>query len=72
MSTYVQAEKLFQIAVLLPSATFIGWLIGSWLDGRLHQHWLAIAGLIFGGIAGLVYVIRLALAAGKEAEREDR
>jgi len=72
MSTYVQAEKLFQIAVLLPCATFIGWLIGSWLDGRFHQRWISIVGLLVGGIAGLVYVIRLAIAASKEAGREDR
>ena len=26
----VHAEKLTQIAVLLPSAAFIGWLLGAW------------------------------------------
>ncbi len=33
----MQAEKLIQIAMMLPSAAFIGWLIGAWADGRLHQ-----------------------------------
>ena len=28
---------MVQIAILLPSSAFIGWLIGAWLDSRLHQ-----------------------------------
>ncbi len=73
----VQAEKLMQIAILLPSAAFIGWLAGAWLDSHLHQSWIGIAGIVFGGISGLVYVIRLAMAtmaetggAGKNEERD--
>jgi ATP synthase protein I len=58
----VQAEKLMQIAILLPSAAFIGWRAGAWADSRLHTHWLGIAGIVFGGISGLVYVIRLVMA----------
>jgi ATP synthase protein I len=57
-----QAEKLFQIAMILPSSAFIGWLAGAWADGFLHQHWMGIAGIVFGGVSGLVYVVRLALA----------
>ncbi len=63
----VQAEKLMQIAILLPSAAFIGWLGGAWLDSRLHQSWIGIAGCVFGGISGLVYVVRLALASGRDS-----
>jgi F0F1-type ATP synthase assembly protein I len=58
----VQAEKLMQIALLLPSSAFIGWLAGAWLDKHFHQSWIGIAGCVFGGISGLVYVVRLALA----------
>jgi ATP synthase protein I len=58
----VQAEKLFQIAMILPSSAFIGWLAGAWADGHLHQHWMGTAGILFGGISGLVYVVRMALA----------
>jgi hypothetical protein len=64
IETLVQAEKLMQIAILLPSAAFIGWLAGAWLDGKLHQEWIGIAGIVFGGISGLVYVVRLVLATG--------
>lgn len=61
----VQAESLMQIAFLLPSATLIGWGAGWWLGNRFHAPWVAIAGLVFGMIAGMVSVIRMALGAGK-------
>jgi hypothetical protein len=63
----VQAEKLMQIAILLPSSAFIGWLAGAWADNRFHQSWVGIAGCIFGGISGLVYVVRLALASARDS-----
>lgn len=68
----VQAEKMMQIAILLPSAAFIGWLIGSWLDRRFHQSWIGLAGIIFGGIAGMVHVIRMVLAAGPKDDGSDQ
>jgi membrane associated rhomboid family serine protease len=67
LATLMEAEKMMQIAILLPSAALIGWLIGAWADSRLHQHWIAVAGFLFGCISGLVYVIRLALSAGARA-----
>jgi hypothetical protein len=33
----------------------------------LHQSWIGLVGIVFGGISGLVYVIRLALATNKES-----
>jgi ATP synthase protein I len=70
LATLVQAEKMMQIALLLPSAAFVGWLIGAFLDSKLHTTWIAAAGIIFGGISGLVYVIRLVLSAGMDADRK--
>jgi hypothetical protein len=64
IETLVQAEKLMQIAILLPSAAFVGWLAGAWLDGKLHQTWISLAGIVFGGISGLVYVVRLVMTSG--------
>jgi|SRR5208282_648070 len=65
LGTLIEAEKLMQIAILLPSSAFIGWLLGAWADSRLHQHWIGIAGIVVGGVSGLVYVIRLAIATMK-------
>jgi F0F1-type ATP synthase assembly protein I len=70
LATLVQAEKLMQIAILLPSAAFIGWLLGAWLDKKLHQEWIGIAGIVFGGVSGLVYVIRLVMATGTDNKSE--
>ena len=70
IQTLVQAEKLTQIAVLLPSAAFIGWLAGAWLDSKLHQSWFGLAGIVFGGFSGLVYVVRLVIASGGDADSQ--
>jgi hypothetical protein len=68
---YVQAEKLMQVALVLPSAVVIGWLGGAWLGGRLHQHWMTIAGIIFGSVAGLFYLIQQAVAIEKNSLKDD-
>jgi hypothetical protein len=67
----VQAEKLMQIALLLPSSAFIGWLAGAWADRHFHQSWIGIAGCVFGGISGLVYVVRLVITTEKHSRIED-
>jgi hypothetical protein len=71
MSALVQAEKMMQIALVLPCAAFVGWLAGVGLDRWLHQSWIELVGIVFGGVSGLVYVIRLAMAAVGESAAED-
>ena len=70
LATLVQAEKMMQIALLLPCAAFVGWLMGVGLDRLLHTTWIGAAGIVFGGIAGLVYVIRLVLSEGSRPDGE--
>ncbi len=67
LSLYVQAEKMLQIAFVLPCALVIGWLLGAWADRWLHQSWITIAGVILGCVSGLVFVIRMAFSAEKDA-----
>jgi F0F1-type ATP synthase assembly protein I len=67
LASLIEAEKMMQIAFLLPAAAFVGWLAGAGLDKLLHQSWIAIFGILFGGVAGLVYVVRMAMAAGLKA-----
>jgi len=64
MGAWIQAEKMVQIALVLPCAAFIGWAIGVGLDHLFHQSWISIAGVIFGVIAGLVGVVRMAIGYG--------
>ena len=61
IGAWIQAEKMIQIAMVLPCAAFIGWLPGFWLDRHFHQTWMAIAGVVFGIVAGLVAAIRMAI-----------
>jgi F0F1-type ATP synthase assembly protein I len=71
LQALVEAEKLTQIAITLPAAALVGWLAGAGLDSWLHQSWISVTGVLLGGIAGLIYVVRLAQATGKTVERED-
>jgi len=67
LSLYVQAEKMLQIAFVLPCALVIGWVLGAWADKWLHQSWITIGGVILGSVSGLVFVIRMAFAAEKNS-----
>jgi F0F1-type ATP synthase assembly protein I len=67
VKSLADAEKLMQIAILLPASAFVGWLAGAWLDSRFHQTWIALLGILFGGISGLVYVVRLVMSTGPRA-----
>jgi ATP synthase protein I len=66
MKSLVQVESLVQLALTLPIATVVGWLIGAGLDKWLHQHWIYIPGLILGAAAGFVQLFRVVLAHAKE------
>jgi len=46
------------LALLLPASTFAGYVIGYWLDGLFHTHFLYLVMLILGSIGGFVELIR--------------
>jgi hypothetical protein len=71
LAAYVEIEKLLNIAFVLPSALAICGLAGRWVGNRLHQHWIFIAGIVFGCVAGLYYVIQQAFAAEKVSRKMD-
>lgn len=48
------------LAFLLPTAVFVGYLIGYLLDRALGTHFLYIVFLLIGIAAGLIEVIRTA------------
>ena len=65
LGAYIQAEKLMQIAFVLPAAVVIGWVGGWWLANHFHQKWMELAGVFFGCMTGLVYVVQTAIAVEK-------
>ena len=46
------------LALLLPVSTFVGYLIGYWLDKAFGTTWLRIVFLILGSVGGFVTLIR--------------
>lgn len=70
VSAIVQAEKGIQIALLIPSSVAICWIIGAWADKHFHQTWIAIAGIIFGAVSGLVYIFRMAIQSDRSSRND--
>jgi ATP synthase protein I len=61
-----------EIAFIMPAAVAVGWLGGAGLDKLLHRHWIYIAGILFGFVAGFVEVLRSAIRYSRRAEKEER
>lgn len=66
LGTIVKAERLTQIAVVLPAAVLIGWGAGALLDKWLHTQWIYIAGVVLGAVAGMVEAVRQAYGASRD------
>ena len=66
LHSLVRVESLIQLGLLLPACIVIGWALGLVLDRWLNQHWMNVAGLILGAIAGFVQTIRIVLSHSKE------
>lgn len=69
LRSYVQVEKIAQIAFVLPCAVCIGWLGGMWLDQHFHQNWMTLVGFVLGCVAGMSSAIRMALDMVKDPKR---
>jgi len=63
------AERLLQIAFVLPCSMLICWGAGWWLDQHFHTKWITLTGIVFGIIAGMVSAIRLALEIGNPGKK---
>lgn len=48
-----------QVAFIIPAAVVAGLLVGKLFDYWLHTHWLFLAGIILGAIAGFIDMIRM-------------
>ena len=58
---WVQASRYSQVALTLPAALVVGWLIRAALDRWLHTTWLYLAGILLGIAAGFFELIRTVL-----------
>lgn len=64
--SWVEAEKLVQLGVMLPLALIVGYFLGSFLDDKFHTTWMKVVGLFLGIIAGFVQLVRVAGSEGKK------
>ena len=46
------------LAFLLPSSTFVGYIIGYYLDKLFHTHFMYLIFLILGSVSGFVQLLR--------------
>jgi len=63
---WVEIESYIQLGVLLPAATFVGWLVGHLLDLHFQTRWIYLLGLGFGIAAGFIQLFRTVLKAGND------
>ena len=66
----MRAEKMTQIAFILPAAVLVGWLGGAGLDKWLHQHWIYILGILLGCVAGFIQIFRLVLGTERNLDKD--
>ena len=57
-NVYLMVSRYMGIAVMLPVATFIGYVIGTMLDREFDTHFLMPTFLVIGIVAGFVQLIR--------------
>ena len=70
-SAWVTVARYSEIGFMIPASVIVGYLLGLLGDHLLHTHWLYLAGIIFGAIAGFVSMIRRALESSKDAENAE-
>jgi F0F1-type ATP synthase assembly protein I len=62
----VSAARYSEIGFIIPAAVFLGYALGRLLDYWLHTHWIYLAGVIFGAVAGFAQMIRSAMALSRD------
>lgn len=65
----VKAESMIQLALILPIACGIGWLVGSQLDKHFHTSWMMVVGILLGAAAGFLQIFRTASSYLKRGDK---
>jgi ATP synthase protein I len=68
LKDFAKAESMIQLAIIMPAACVIGWLMGALLDRWLHTSWIYVAGILLGAVAGFVQIYRVASGYMKNAK----
>ena len=68
LNDLVKAESMIQLAITLPLACVLGWLIGAALDKHFHQGWMGVTGIVLGAVAGFLQIFKMASAYLKKSD----
>jgi F0F1-type ATP synthase assembly protein I len=68
----VLVARYSEIGFMIPAAVIVGYLLGLLADHLLHTHWIYLLGIIFGAVAGFVSMIRRALQATADVDKEEK
>jgi F0F1-type ATP synthase assembly protein I len=64
----VQGERMLELAFVLPVSVCVGLFFGYLLDRWLHQHWIEVAGIALGAVAGFIEVFRILRRSEKDSQ----
>ncbi len=68
---WVMVARYSEIGFMIPAAVIVGYLLGLAGDYFLHTHWIYLFGIVFGAVAGFVSMIRRALQASADEEKNE-
>ena len=71
-SPWVMVARYSEIGFMIPAAVIVGYLLGLLADYLLHTHWMYLFGIVFGAVAGFVSMIRRALQASAEEDKNEK
>jgi F0F1-type ATP synthase assembly protein I len=71
-SPWVTMARYSEIGFLIPAAVIVGYLLGLLADHLLHTHWLYMLGIIFGAVSGFISMIRRAMQASSDEDKEEK
>jgi len=71
-SPWVVVARYSEIGFMIPAAVIVGYLLGLLGDYFLKTHWIYLFGIVFGAVAGFVSMIRRALQASADADKEEK
>ncbi len=66
---WAQVSRYTSLAFILPTSTFVGYLIGYLLDRLFHTHFLYIVFMLVGIVAGFLQLYRELTVAMKQDGR---
>jgi F0F1-type ATP synthase assembly protein I len=69
---WVTVARYSEIGFMIPMTLVLGYFLGAIADHFLHTHWIYLFGIIFGAIVGFISMIRRALQASAEEDKEEK